>query len=147
MRELVCATLFAMCAALAGCGAGAGDLVPATGTITVDDKPGAGVVVQFVPKPGTPGNGGTAVADESGKYEMATPQGKKGLPPGEYAVVLSYRRNADGSAPDPNVPPIESGATERLPKKYSDRDATELKATVAAGAPPHNFAVTTGKKK
>lgn len=147
MRDLACAILFAACLALAGCGAGAGDLVPATGTVTVDDKPGAGAVVEFVPKPGTPGNGGTAVADESGRYEMATPQGKKGLAPGEYKVVLSFRRNADGSAPDPNVPPIESSATERLPRKYSDREATELKATVAPGGGPHDFAVNTGKKK
>lgn len=134
-------------AALAGCGGGAGDLVPATGTVTVDDRPGAGVVVEFVPKPGTPGNGGTAFADDTGRYEIATPQGKKGLAPGAYKVVVSYRRNADGSAPDPNVPPIESSATEWLPKKYSDREATELGATVAAGAPPHDFAVRTGKKK
>ncbi len=147
MRRASMLLLTVAVAALAGCGGGTDGLVPATGTITVDNKPGAGAVVEFVPKPGTPGNGGTAFADDSGRYEIATPQGKKGLAPGEYKVVVSYRRNADGSAPDPTVPPIESSASEWLPKKYSDREATQLNATVTADAKPHDFAVQTGKKK
>ena len=110
--RIVFALMF-VCAALglAGCGGTGDGLVPVSGTVTVDGKPGEGAAVAFVPKDGTPGNGGSALADASGKYEITTPQGKKGLAPGAYKVTVSYRRNPDGSAPDPNVPPIESKAT------------------------------------
>jgi hypothetical protein len=104
-------------------------------------------MVSFIPQGNTSGNGGTGVADKTGKYEIATPQGKKGLPPGQYKVIVSYRRNKDGTAPDPNVPPIESSAIEVLPLKYSDREKTELSATVGNEAKPHDFKLQTGKKK
>ena len=147
MRRVTGLSLLAALLAAAGCGGGSDGLTPAAGTVTVDGAPGDGAAVAFVPQAGTPGNGGTGVADKSGKYEITTPQGKKGLAPGQYKVTVSFRRNADGSAPDPNVPPIESTASERLPAKYSDRDKTELTATVTADAKPHDFTVLTGKKK
>jgi hypothetical protein len=117
-----------------------------TGTITVDGSPGAGAMVAFIPQAGTPGNGGTAIADKTGKFEITNPQGKKGLLPGQYKVTVSLRRNPDGSAPDPNVPPIEAQARETLPPKYSDRQKTELTATVTAEVKVHDFTVQTGKK-
>ena len=147
MRLLPAVMLFCAVFAQAGCGGGADGLTPVTGTVTVDGKPGDGAAVTFIPKDGTPGNGGTAVADASGKYEIATPQGKKGLPPGAYKVTMSYRRNPDGTAPDPNTPPIESKATEWLPPKFSDRDKTELNATVTGEAKPHDFTVQSVKKR
>jgi hypothetical protein len=147
MRILPAFVLSALVSALAGCGGGGDGLTPVAGTVTVDGRPGEGAAVAFIPKDGTPGNGGIGLADASGKYEITTPQGKKGLPPGQYRVTVSYRRNPDGSPPDPNVPPIEARATEWLPPKYSDRDKTELSATVAAEAKPHDLAVLTGKKK
>lgn len=146
MRCLVGAGLLFSLVALVGCGGGDG-LVPVNGTVTVDNKPGDSAAVEFIPKGNTQGNGGTALADANGKYEILTPQGKKGLLPGEYAVRISYRRNPDGSAPDPNAPPIDSKASEWLPPKFSDRDKTELKATVTAEAKAHDFSVQTAKKK
>ena len=131
---------------LTGCGGEADGLVPATGTITIDNQPGANAAVAFVPQTGTPGNGGTAIADAAGHYEIVSPQGKKGIAAGNYKVTVSRRLNADGSPPDPNVPEIESSAKETLPIKYRDRDKTELTATVAAGK-SHDFSLNTGKKK
>jgi hypothetical protein len=147
MRIVLAGTLVFAAFGLIGCGGSGDGLVPVTGTVTVDGQPGDGAAVAFVPKDGTPGNGGTALADASGKYEITTPQGKKGLAPGAYKVTVSYRRNPDGSAPDPNTPPIEAKAVEWLPPKFSDRDKTELSATVAADAKSHDFTVQTGKKK
>lgn len=147
MRRATELSLLAVLLAGAGCGGGTDGLAPVAGTVTVDGAPGDGAAVAFVPKDGTPGNGGTAVADKTGRYEITTPQGKKGLPPGQYKVTISLRRNADGTTPDPNVPPIESRASEWLPAKFSDRDKTELTATVAAEAKPHDYTVLTGKKK
>src|SRR5262245_43486928 len=132
---------------VAGCGKDNDGLTPVAGTVFVDDAAAQGAVVTFFPTGNTPGNGGTGQTDATGKYEISTPQGKKGLPPGEYKVSVSYRRNPDGSAPDPNVPPIESKAVELLPPKYSDREKTELTATVTAETKPHDFKVVTVKKK
>jgi hypothetical protein len=146
MRIVIALGLWAAVCGLAGCGGTVDGLIPVTGTVTVDGKPGDGAAVAFVPKDGTPGNGGTAAAGADGKYEIVSPQGKKGLAPGTYKVTVSYRRNPDGSAPDPKAPPIESQAVEWLPAKFSDRDKTELSATVAEGK-THDFAVQTGKKK
>jgi hypothetical protein len=134
--------------ALAGCGGAGGDgLAPVSGTVTIDGKPGDGAAVAFLPDAGTPGNGGTALADSTGHYDIQTPQGKKGLPPGKYKVTVSYRRNKDGSAPDPNVPPIESTATELLPPKYSSAEKTELAATVGPEAKPFDYKLQSAKKK
>jgi hypothetical protein len=61
--------------------------------------------------------------------------------PGEYKVLVSRRLRRDGSAPDPNVPPSESGAVEALPTVYQDRNATPLRASVSKDARAHNFAL------
>ena len=117
--------------AAAGCGSTPDDLLPVAGTVTIDGQQASGATVAFVPVGDTKGNGGTGVADAAGRYEITTPQGKKGLLPGKYKVTVSRPLNPDGSPPDPNVPPIESRARETLPVKYTDRDKTELNATLA----------------
>lgn len=138
--------LFPWMVMLAGCGGDADGLVPASGTITIDGQPGANAAIAFIPQGSAPGNGGTALTDASGKFEIATPQGKKGLAPGSYKVTVSRRLNPDGSPPDPNTPPMESSAKESLPVKFTDRDKTELTATVAAGK-THDYSLLTSKKK
>src|SRR6266545_2694719 len=147
MRLLPAVALFVAAFALAGCGGGGDGLTPVSGTVTVDGSAGDGVAVAFIPQAGTPGNGGTALADKSGKYEILTPQGKKGLPPGQYKVTVSVRRNPDGTPADPSVPPMESKASEVLPPKFSDREKTELNATVGNEAKSHDFSVQSDKKK
>jgi hypothetical protein len=82
-----------------------------------------------------------------GKYEIMTPQGKKGLPPGQDKVTVSVRRNPDGTPADPNTPPMDSKAVEVLPAKFSDRERTELTATVGSEAKPHDFSVQSAKKR
>jgi hypothetical protein len=131
----------------AGCGTGDG-LVSVAGTVTVNNQPAGNAAVTFIPLAGTPGNGGTALADSSGRYEIMNAQGQKGLPPGKYKVTISRRLNADGSTPDPNVPPIESQARETLPPHYTDPEKTELTADVSAGDKrSFDFTLTMGKRK
>jgi hypothetical protein len=88
------------------------------------------------------------MTDSTGRYEITTPQGKKGLLPGKYKVAASRRLNPDGSPADPNTPPIESQAVERLPKKYSDQEKTELSVNIAPGDKrSFDFALTSEKEK
>ena len=145
MRLLAC--LFLPAALLAaGCGGGSSGLVPVTGTVTLNDAPLPNALVSFIPTGDTPGQGGTARTGRDGKYALVSPQGEKGIPPGQYRVVVSRPLNPDGSEPDPNVPPIESRAGESLPPEYSDRDATQLAERVSADRKVIDLRLTAAKK-
>ena len=117
-----------------GCSGSSGDdgLLPVGGTIKLDGVPTANVSVVFIPQGDTKGHGGSGTTDESGQYQIMTPQGKKGLLPGDYKVAVSRRLNPDGSPPNPNEKPIESKARETLPPKYSDKEKTELSAKLTS---------------
>ncbi|HJZ59164.1 MAG TPA: carboxypeptidase-like regulatory domain-containing protein [Gemmataceae bacterium] len=149
MRRLFAAALLAGLPVAAGCGGDGGDgLVPVAGNVSVDGQPAGNAVVTFIPQGNTPGNGGTGMTDSTGRYEVTTPQGKKGLPPGQYKVTVSRPLNPDGSPPDPNTPPIESSARETVLPKFSSPEKTELTAAVAAGDNrAFDFAVQSVKKK
>lgn len=125
--------LLASLLGVVGCSGGGDDgLLPVGGTIKLDGTAIANVTVVFIPQGNTAGHGGTGVTDAGGQYQLTSPHGKKGLPPGEYKVTVSRRLNPDGSPPAPNEMPIESQARETLPPKYSDKDKTELNAKLAA---------------
>ncbi|OWK43701.1 carboxypeptidase regulatory-like domain-containing protein [Fimbriiglobus ruber] len=138
MRSVLGVVLFGgLVVVSAGCGSSEGgqalDMVPVSGNITVNGNPTGNVELTFWPQADTKGQGGAGSTDSTGRYEVASPQGKKGLPPGKYKVVASRRLNPDGSPPDPKTPPIESNARETLPSKYSDKLKTELFLTISAG--------------
>ena len=122
---------------LVGCGGGRDaslpGLEPVSGTVTLDGQSLDGASVSFVPAGTTPGTGASGTTGPDGKYELRSPQGETGTPAGDYRVVVSKLAMPDGSAPPANVPPIESGATETLPAKYSDYENSEIKKTVPAG--------------
>src|SRR5262249_21470090 len=124
----------------AGCGGSSGG-VAVTGTVTLDGKPLPGALVTFRPEGATGGLGGSGRTGPDGKYVIMPARGGKGILPGEYRVTVSRQRRPDGSAPDPGAPPIESDARETLPAKYSDPDATGLRATVSGDAKAHDFAL------
>jgi hypothetical protein len=134
-------------AAALGCGGGSADDVPVTGTVTLDGNPLPGAVVTFHPEGATKGLGGHGKAGDDGHYSLTPARGGKGIPPGEYTVVVSRLLRRDGSPPDPNVPPIESDAHETLPALYSRREASTLKATVSPEAKVHDFALQTPAKR
>lgn len=142
--------LFLMTLTLSGCGESdkpAADSVQVTGIISVNEQPSGNVLVTYHPQGSTAGHGGSGTTDSTGKYEILTPQGKKGLVAGTYKVTLSRRLNPDGSPPDPNTPPIESSARETLPAMYTDPNKTQLSITLAVGDKrSFDFAVKAGKK-
>jgi hypothetical protein len=125
-------------AMLTGCGgkdANLPKLVAVTGTVTFDGKPLSSAVVSFFPIGSTRGTGSTGYTDKSGKYEISSRQGGKGAPVGDFKVVIAKLVMPDGSDFPVNSDkrPMESGARQILPAKYSDWAATELKATVHDG--------------
>jgi len=121
-----------------GCGGGGAeqpDLVPVSGTVTMDGQPAADVGVMFFPTGVTRGTTFYANTDSSGRYELKASNGQKGAPVGEYNVTCSKYVMPDGSpfTSDGTQSPEMAGAKELLPRSYSDPSQTELKATVPAG--------------
>jgi hypothetical protein len=127
---------------LIGCGQGndAG-LVPVTGSVRWQAKAVAGAELNFIPIGDTLGVGGTGRTDEKGGYELKYGRGGKGVLPGTYKVVISYRVLPDGSPVPENyqVGTHDSNARETLPVHYSDQEQTKLQATVPAGGGPVDF--------
>jgi hypothetical protein len=137
--------LAALSLPLTGCGGTATNpnLVPVTGTITLDGKPLAGASVTFVGIGATPGEGATGLTDEAGKYELAHFRAGAGAMPGEYKVVIMKRVMSDGSPiPVGTLSIAELATRELLPWRFSDYHQTQLKANVAKDGPPIDFQVT-----
>ena len=135
-------------AVLAGCDSGTGDLpelVPVSGAVTLDGAPAAGVNVTFIPIGSTAGGASYGATDAGGKYELKSNDGRPGAAVGEFKVVCSKWVMPDGSdyVGVPGGPsPMEAGAAEKLPPKFSDETATTLKATVPAGGGTIDLEVT-----
>jgi hypothetical protein len=126
-----------LCLLLGGCSSGppGPKLVPASGTVTLDDKPLGNADVMFIAEDQTRGQGGVARTDESGKFELLTVDRKhKGAAAGSYKVIVSKLVTPDGRdfTPDPNAGPMDTGGfKELLPEVYTD----QLKTTLTADIP------------
>lgn len=110
-------------------------LVPATGTVTLDGKPLAAADIMLIPQGDTKGNGGVGRTDPAGKFELVQSDNRqrKGIPTGEYKVILSKYIKPDGAdyTPDPNVGPIDTGGfKELLPAAYTDQEHAKLTANI-----------------
>jgi len=133
-----------------GCGSADKNLAPVSGTITLNGEPLAGATVTFIPKDGTPGFGGVGKTDASGKYSLrGSRDNAKGIPSGEYRVVISKRLMPNGSEvpADDKTPPMMSPAKESLPNAYSSMASSRQSATVPpGGGTTFHFNVVTKKK-
>lgn len=152
------ALLFVGAVLLAGCSKSSKkkgpqlDLVPVSGTITLDGKPLSEATVSFAFQ-GTPPEGffgSGAGTDEQGHYELLT-NGQKGAVPGSYSVTVSRQVNTSGVALKPeegmDMEQLrQAGALkETVPPKYTDAVATDLTATVEKGkAEGYDFKLKSG---
>lgn len=133
------ALLVLMAAAMVGCGRADG-LVPVSGRVTMNSAPLQDAVVRFFPQPGVKGNGGGASTDMTGSFTLISPQGKRGIFPGDYSITVSCRKpsakaeqqikevRALGIAPVI----IDRDMTELLPKAYVKPESSPLRVTVGA---------------
>ncbi len=109
------------------------ELVPVDGTVTLDGQPLAGASVMF--------GGGSAMGetDANGHYELARGD-RKGAPLGDHTVLIEKWVTEDGSPYKSNeMSPMDAGAKQEIPAKYSNGESTELKATVPAGGGAIDF--------
>jgi hypothetical protein len=114
---------------------------PVSGIVILDGQPCVRTSVNFIPTGETPGNGGTAQTEDTGKFVVrshsntATP-GPLGLLPGKYKVVINKLVNPDGTPfiPTEEVSPIDANAKELLHPNYSNFEQAKLTAEVSAAS-------------
>jgi hypothetical protein len=117
-----------VCVASWSCSPQQAKLTPIRGTVLVDGKPAAKVLVVFyrlndpAPYP-TPSS---ALTDDSGAFELTTAKQADGAAPGEYAVVFQWQ-NVVRVASDGE--PTYSGP-DKLGGRYGNSKKTRIRATV-----------------
>jgi hypothetical protein len=114
----------------AGCGEGTPSDTPelgnVTGTVTMDGKPLANVVVTFEPESGKPSFGGT---DAEGHYDLVYSKNEKGAKIGLHTVRITT----------PTEGPEDKGK-DPVPAKYNTKST--LKKEVKAGTNEINLELT-----
>ncbi|HID21363.1 MAG TPA: hypothetical protein EYP14_03065 [Planctomycetaceae bacterium] len=114
---------------VSGCGGGSDlpDLGRVSGTVTMDGKPLAGVVVTFEPVDG--GRASIGKTDDNGQYELGYDAENKGAVVGKHRVRIT----TPTEAPDPNF-------KDPIPAKYNSN--TTLTEEVKPGKNEINFELT-----
>ncbi|MFH1267526.1 MAG: hypothetical protein ABIK89_17525 [Planctomycetota bacterium] len=113
--------LSAMLLGSVGCNRGdQPELGKARGTVTLDGKPLAGVIIRFHPQTG---RAGTATTDSDGKYDLVYTYGVNGAKVGPNTVSFAWPDGEAGGSP--------------IPGKYAGE--SELKVEVKAGKNTFDF--------
>ena len=73
------------------------ELVPVSGTVTLDGKPLSGATVTFLPVGATRGRSCYGVTGADGRYELMETDKNKGAPEGEFEVLCNKWVMPDGS--------------------------------------------------
>jgi len=132
------------------CGDSGPDLIPVTGTVTLDGQPLGFKNLYFSPEPGTPGLGAGGNSKADGSFELLAVVGgavrdMKGAQLGEYKVVVSepmFPIDADlavqGESSEPEVAlglpqPLPRNTKGVIPAVYSNQETTPLRAQVVPG--------------
>jgi len=127
------------------------DLVPVTGTVTLDGQPLGFKNLYFSPVPGTPGLGSGGNTKADGSFELLAVVGgavkdMKGALVGEYKVVVSEPMfpieedlPVQGESSEPEVAlglpqALPRNAKGSIPAVYSNKDTTPLSAQIVSGA-------------
>ena len=100
------------------------DVFPVSGSVSVDGKPAAGVVIVFHPQTDTgmtKGNKPFTTSGEDGTFEVTTYTTGDGAPIGEYIVTFIWPENPRGPTPD------------RLKGRYAKPEHSQITVTVQEG--------------
>jgi len=117
--------------AVTGCGDGKVGKAPVHGSVNIDGKPAAGVVVFFCPTNGPPEIQKIrpmGITGADGKFELTTVDRGDGAPPANYKVIMMWPAagapGQDGS--------IQMGP-DRLKNRYMNLDNSQFTVEVKAG--------------
>lgn len=126
--------LIAGLAAVLGCSAAGPDIVPVSGTVTLNGKPLADATVAFSPiaKPGevNAGDGSAGKTDANGEYTLRTSRGVPGAQVGKHRVRITVLAPQVGNS-DQRRPRGGWPVKNTVPARYNGD--TELAFEVIAG--------------
>jgi hypothetical protein len=112
------ATAMMLAVASTGCSPSPFNLVPVSGSVSLDGQPLAGGIVNFQPIVAGPGAnagpGSTARIGPDGRYTLATIRGEPGAVVGKHRVKI-YSYNAETATHSPNG----ERERERVPPRYN----------------------------
>ena len=117
--------------AVTGCGDGKIGRAPVHGSVTVDGKPAAGVVLFFCPVGGSPEVQKVrpmGITGEDGKFELTTVDKADGAPPSQYKVIMMWP--AAGAAGQDGS--IQMGP-DRLQNRYMNLEKSQFSVEVKSG--------------
>jgi hypothetical protein len=123
-------------AAVLGCSSGGPDVVPVSGTVTLNGKPLANATVAFSPiaRPGEviAGDGSAGKTDANGDYTLTTSRGVAGAQVGRHRVRITVLTREPGTG-DRRRPRGGWPVKNTIPPRYNGD--TELTFEVIAGRP------------
>jgi hypothetical protein len=127
MRELMACVTAAVLLAGAGCGTN-DNIYPVSGKATYKGMPAAGAALFFQRRGGDPGQEApiVGIVQADGSFEVVYGSQGKGCPPGDYDVLIEWKR-----APSPRKGRSQSGP-DRLGGRYADPKHPRLHAQVKA---------------
>lgn len=127
-NSLALASTGMICLVIAGCGGGPDDMPDVgqvTGTVTVDGKPTAGLMVTFQPEAGRPSY---ATTNESGVYELQYNSDTTGAKVGTNLVTISTDSTDDGE--DYEADTDTSAEQDAIPARYNTMAGENPEMTV-----------------
>lgn len=132
---------------ITGCGGESYELVPVSGTVTLDDEPLAGATVQFQPiggESGDPGPGSAGRTNAEGRFELET----QTSPRQSGAVAGMHRVRIYSFSPET---PLEGDVdtqrpVERVPERYNYRSSLTFPVP-EGGTDEADFDLTTARER
>lgn len=115
---------------LAGCDTETtGEVVPASGVVTLDGKPMAGVSITLVPQEGVKGRGGFGSTGEDGAFSLQADTEVLGVPAGYYRMLFQRYAMPDGSPIPPDTSAADAGLVNLLPEVYAHPELSPVYVT------------------
>jgi hypothetical protein len=132
LRRYFCLAGLAGFLLMAGCG-GDGKVArsPVHGSVNIDGKPAAGVMLIFCPTDGSPAVQKLrpyGVTDAEGKFQLISINPNDGAPAAHYKVLIQWPSGA--SSPETGV---RGGGVDRLQGRYMNLDKTPFTVEIKPG--------------
>lgn len=117
--------------AVTGCGDGKIGRAPVHGSVKIDGKPAAGVVLFFCPVGGSPEVQKVrpmGITAEDGKFELTTVDKADGAPPAQYKVIMMWP-----AAGAPGRDGTVQMGPDRLQNRYMNLEKSQFTVDVKSG--------------
>ena len=134
-HPLVALLAAAACLIVSACGPAGPEMAAVSGKVSYNGKPLTKGNVSFVATDPERPPASSPIGPD-GSYSLQTADGRRGAQLGEYKVAIT---DIDPDAPNQDIPGMPIKNKSDIPKKFTDADKSELKATVKSGPNHQDF--------